>query len=260
MNKNIFERKEQGVVLLTCLVFLLVLLLMLRFVIVSARTEEQKAGIDLDIVTAREAAQSALNFVEFYFRQQGIAYCEQVIKEDSVTCQNNPLAYANILFSLDDASLNNLTSTVPTLPNVSALNNNGIYTGTFLDANAQNCNPVWICVDWPAQAHAVVSSAINQRSAVAGGANAPNANLSFITCPANACNNSVTVQPVFIIERLTAKELDPDASGLGDSSVYVNGSKGVILRVTAVGFGAGAANADNLTNVMLQNTYILPNS
>ena len=49
MNKHLFVKKERGVVLLTCLVFLLVLLLMLRFVIVSARTEEQKAGIDLDI-------------------------------------------------------------------------------------------------------------------------------------------------------------------------------------------------------------------
>lgn len=256
MNKHLFVKKERGVVLLTCLVFLLVLLLMLRFVIVSARTEEQKSGIDLDIVTAREAAQSALNFAEFYVREQGIAYCQQIIRESSATCQRNPLAYANLLFSLDDASLNSLASTVATLPNVSVLNNNGIYTGTFLDANARNCNPVWICVNWPAQAHAVVSSATNQRT-ISGGATA---NLNFITCPANACNNSVTVQPVFIIERLTARELDPDASGLGDSSVYVNGSKGVILRVTAVGFGAGAANADNLTNVMLQNTYILPNS
>lgn len=250
-------KKERGVVLLTCLVFLLILLLMLRFTITSARVEEQKSAIDLDIVTARESAQSGLNYIEFYIRRQGELYCGH-LGNDPSTCVNNPWAYANLLFAQDDANLKNMhfwdAPDIPEEMSIQRLIDRGIYTGTFLRTNAANCDPTWICVKWPATARAVVNSAAAQRGGgvVAG--------LDFITCPPAACNTNtaVVVQPRMIIERLNPRELDPDESGLGEKNSVA--SKGVILRVTVVGFGAGPAGAGNLSNVMLQNVYVLPNS
>ena len=63
--------------------------------------------------------------------------------------------------------------------------------------------------------------------------------------------------PYFIIERLTAGDFVNTAPNFASAS-----PQAVILRVTAVGFGKGAAGSgntanSNLGNVMLQSTYIL---
>ena len=65
-------------------------------------------------------------------------------------------------------------------------------------------------------------------------------------------NNISSVKPRFIIERYTTDELK--SSGMG--SLAANASGSVVFRITAVGFGKGTGK--NLTNVMLQSTYVIP--
>lgn len=239
---NFAPEKERGVVLLTCLVFLLILLGMLRFTLSSARLEEEKASIDLDIVSAREAAQSALDFAERYILEQGRAYC---LREGGTAadCAADSAGYAGRLFGLPDATLREPDN------ELRAIMDAGLYTGTFMRNSAANCRPFWACVNWPVDAHSVRNSAIQQGLAI-------NANFNTIECSSCTAPPHSNNRPQFIIERLTSQELAADAPGF-----LVAMPDAVILRVTAVGFGKGAAQGaaanTNMTNVMLQSTYIL---
>lgn len=257
-------KTQRGVVLLTCLVFLLVLLAMLRYTITSARIEEQKVGIDLDLVSAREAAQSALNFVEFYLNRQGELYCiDERTKtgEDLTKCPILAGAYANVLFRKDDSFLKAITLSDPDLPPLNTLIENGIYSGIKVEEVAsKGCIPTWVCVNWPS-AGSVIENAYEQRPS-----GVP-ATLNSVACPkitvstttgskidVSACNADAQMQPHFIIERLKASDLDPSKQSLA-----VEGSpssRGVTFRVTAVGYGKGV---NNITSVMLQSTYVIPN-
>lgn len=242
------DKKQRGVVLLTCLVFLLVLLAMLRFVLVSSKLEEEKAGIDLEIITAREAAQSALNYAEYFIMRQGRLYCS------AGACEVAEMA--NFVFSGDDADL--LTRDKVYNPEsggiglktiaIKDLVKKGLYTGKYLkEGDAENpqplanCKPLWICVDWGKSASAVQRSAKKR--------NTPGMKLASIEC--KECEVPSFVKPRFIIERYTANELsDNGLSGLAGSTGTV------VFRITAVGFGKGSGS--NLTNVMLQSTYVIP--
>lgn len=59
------KKQEQGIVLLSCLIFLLLLLSMLRFTLTSASMEEMKAGADYDQMRASEAAAIAMRDAEY---------------------------------------------------------------------------------------------------------------------------------------------------------------------------------------------------
>lgn len=59
------KKQEQGIVLLSCLIFLLLLLSMLRFTLTSASMEEMKAGADYDQMRASEAAAIAMRNAEY---------------------------------------------------------------------------------------------------------------------------------------------------------------------------------------------------
>ena len=69
------KRKEKGVVLLSCLVFLLILLIIVRFAVTSSRLEERKAGADYEMMTARQAAQTAIRQAEKFILEQGLQSC-----------------------------------------------------------------------------------------------------------------------------------------------------------------------------------------
>lgn len=262
-NKLKYSEKEKGIVLLTCLVFLLVLLVMLRYTITSARVEEQKAGIDLDIVSAREAAQSALDFAEFYINRQGQLFCVQERTrrgEDVTQCPDFAGAYANLLFRRSDNELRSIGLNDPILPNLNTLIGNGIYSGEQLNTLVnRGCIPTWICVNWPAFGN-VREAASQQRP------NSIGATLNPIQCPQvslagggatnniSACNVNVQTQPNFIIERLNATDLDPGRQNLAAEGSP--SSRGIVFRITAVGYGRGI---NNLTSVMVQGTYVIPN-
>ena len=240
-----YRYKQKGVVLLTCLVFLLVLLGILRFVIGSAKLEEEKAGIDIDIFTAREAAQSAISYAEYFILRQGKLYCD---KPDEC----NEAASANMIFNDSDADLKNRKKVGNketggfAITSLDAVAEKGLYTGTYIRNNAASCQPLWICVNWGNSAVSV------DRSAKARGKpTAPS--LASIECEeCSQVNNISSVKPRFIIERYTTDELK--SSGMG--SLAANASGSVVFRITAVGFGKGTGK--NLTNVMLQSTYVIP--
>lgn len=254
MNRRIgnitMHNKEKGVVLLTSLVFMLVLLAMLRFTLTSARVEEQKAAIDWDIVSARESAQAALDFAERYILDQGRLYCLNSLGLTSQECADNPALYAGTLFALPPADLAAITH-AGIGPTINSVAEKGVYTGTFLATSPANgCRPFWACVNWPADAHSVINSAAQMNLA---------ANTSWLSIECTACvvGANMNRRPHFIIERLTAGEMAAIAPQFASAS-----PNAVILRVTAVGFGRGAAGTQaaantNMSNVMLQSTYIL---
>ena len=70
-----YHPKEKGIVLLSCLVFLLILLGVVRFVMTSSRLEERKAGVDYEMMTARQSAQMAIRYAEKYIIDQGFKSC-----------------------------------------------------------------------------------------------------------------------------------------------------------------------------------------
>ena len=92
MKKIVLCRKrELGVVLLSCLVFLLILLGIVRFVMTSARLEERKAGVDYEMMTARHSAQMAIRQAVKYIMDQGLQLC---IKSNN-TSPNAPTSPGN---------------------------------------------------------------------------------------------------------------------------------------------------------------------
>lgn len=68
---NSIYRKEKGIVLLTCLIFLLLLLTLLRFVLGSASMQEKKVGADYAQIQASQAASVAMRAAEGYILSQG---------------------------------------------------------------------------------------------------------------------------------------------------------------------------------------------
>lgn len=253
IHKSLAAKKEQGVVLLTTLVFMLILLAMLRFTLTSARVEEQKAAIDLDMVSAREGAQAALDYVEQYVLKQGELYCKKNLRIDAAECEASPVKYAGELFALPKAELGKITNADTDYNAISSLIEKGLYTGEFIDKQKE-CQPFWICVKWPVDAHAVRNSAVQ-----IGGAAIIKEGLLPIECNVCSVGQNNNVKPYFIIERLTADELKSSAPKLASEAPGM-----VILRVTAIGFGKGIGSEKeakvgnlNLSNVMLQSTYIL---
>ncbi|MDO4777727.1 MAG: hypothetical protein Q4A06_09820 [Cardiobacteriaceae bacterium] len=253
IDKNAIAQKEQGVVLLTTLIFMLILLAMLRFTLTSARVEEQKAAIDLDMVSAREGAQMALDYVEQYVLEQGELYCIKNLGKNSAECKESRARYAGELFALPQTELSKIRNKKDGYKTVGEVLNKGLYTGEFIAAQA-SCQPFWTCINWPVDAHAVRNSARQ-----IGGANRINEALVPMECDICATGENNNVSPRFVIERLTAEELRAVAPNFADSAPGI-----VILRVTAVGFGKGKKPEKdakvgnlNLSNVMLQSTYIL---
>lgn len=238
--------KEKGIVLLTCLVFLLILLVMLRFILGSAKLEEEKAGIDLDIVNAREAAQAALNYAEYYILRQGKLYCTEA------DC--NVAASANELFSAKESILQTRDRVFTPSAGEKGMSARaikdiyakGFYTGTYLKNNASGCEPLWACVKWSDSASSVSRSAAKRGVAKSA--------RTLESLPCDECKGAASISPRYIIERYTTKELaDSGLTGLSGSP-----SGSVVFRITAVGFGKGTGK--NLTNVMLQSTYVIPGS
>lgn len=244
--------QEKGVVLLTCLVFLLVLLAMLRFTMTSARVEEQKAGIDLEIVSARESAQAAINFAESYIRRQGELYClsEGIEKTE---CEERKDLYVNLLFSMSDSELTQLklseAKDLGGVPNINEIVKKGFYSATFVDSKKKDCDPFWACVDWDGSS-TNAAHAVHESAKLYG---AKNQSMPAVECKADACKmRGIEVNSHFIIERFNPEEL-VDARGDLQKS-----GKIIILRITAVGYGRGGIN-NNLTNAILQSSYVLFN-
>ena len=86
---------------------------------------------------------------------------------------------------------------------------------------------------------------------------ATNTGLPAITCNSCATPTHTTIKPQFIIERIKGSDLGGSAPQFASNS-----PNAVILRITAVGFGAGTSGNNsspntNITNAILQSTYAL---
>lgn len=236
--------KSRGVVLLTCLAFLLVLLSMLRFTITSSRMEERKASIDLDITLARESARSAFNYVEYYLLRQGEAYC--LYQKSDEDCKKKAPQFLSQLMQLPEDELKQLDLKVDGMPPLKTLWDNGFYTGTYITKNYPQCRPLWICAAWGNEAKQAVDAAEAQRKSVKIKLSNP---LAILHCP--NCNTRSERVPRFMVERLLPSELnisDADKRELEDLA---------IIRITALGFGLGDSRDTHLSSIMMQSTYVL---
>lgn len=222
------NQKQKGVVLLTCMVFLLVLLALLRFTMTSARVSEQKVGIDLEIVTARESAQSALSSAEQeILRIASQDYCQNVLNgeqnQNNTDCVGNAPKYAGELFG-NLAMMNKVLKS-----------GSGIVTIDDLNKCTAN-QPSWTCVDW---------SSNEAKNALSG-------------------TKSITPRRVngkqeYIIERFLTSELNTNSANA--TKIEKDKTDTVVLRITALGTGnSPTSNDSNSSRSLLQATYILPNA
>lgn len=231
------QKKQQGVVLLTCMVFLLVLLAMLRFTMTSAKVEEQKSGIDLEIMSARESAQSALKSAEEFIMQQGREFCTTALSAGGLgksesECANDKAKSAGILFG-NVSRLNHWISS-----KLGGKNKAGIY---MIDDIA-GCNPSWTCVNWSS------NEAKDSASQISG-----TPKLMPHTVEGKAG------QQEFIIERFLSNEELKNTPTDG-KPVTITGIDTVVLRITALGTGFASADNPNSSRSIVQATYILPDA
>lgn len=118
--------KQQGVVLISALIFLLLTIIVLQFSLQSAEVQERKAGIDIDLTQARESANLAIETAAKFVIAEGRDKWEpDTFKEH----YKNADGYAHIL----DAS----------------------------DASKLPCGakPAWQCVNWGSKFHLTKGSA-----------------------------------------------------------------------------------------------------
>ena len=238
------RKNEQGIVLLTCLVFLMVLLAMLRFALMSAKVEEDKAGIDLDLMTAHEAAQMGLDQAETEVFRMAKKYCQD---KGGTNCteEKDLISYLSDLFQGEDYRTLAYTQPYSRGSNVAGsyqlAYGKGIYDAQYYSSHGlSSCKPTWICMKWMDSAKAVLDAAQVQRGSTGASAN----NLEVLPMLVNA-NDRPPYQ--FVIERFTADELTGGSGGSSDA----------VMRITAVGVGRGESGS-HLTSKMLQSTYILP--
>lgn len=254
----LYRKRELGVVLLSCLVFLLILLGIVRFVMTSSRLEERKAGVDYEMMTARHSAQMAIRQAVKYIMDQGLQSC---IKSNNISpnaptspgsganqkCEDkNQAELANILWKNSDGDLGTALDKI----GQKQVLNKGIYTYAFIANNYSNCRPFWTCINWTGNAKsvAVTGKQLNDK------AGASLNKLESIEC--TECETTSGVKPRFVIERFLASDLKN--MDFPDQSLTLKSSDVVVFRITAVGFGNGQGGSNvNTTNAVMQAIYVL---
>lgn len=265
MKENVYicmNKRENGVVLLSCLVFLLILLGIIRFTMTSSRLEERKAGADFEMLTARQSADTALRAAERFILEQGRQLCLQDKgitlapgkTKDAYCDEQNKAEWANTFWSKEDTETKKALEEAFTAVGKRELLNNGIYTQQYILANKYNekCRPFWVCVDWSENANQVKVTSKQLDSSA-------NATLPSIEC--KDCSTTSGLKPHYIIERFLAKEINamefPDLA----AGTQLKSGDVVVFRITAVGFGNGNGNNDSekvkTTNAVMQAIYLL---
>lgn len=248
-----YHPKEKGIVLLSCLVFLLILLGVVRFVMTSSRLEERKAGVDYEMMTARQSAQMAIRYAEKYIIDQGFKSCIRSGSSGTNTTapgnaetkcrEKNPAEAANDLWKKGDSDLGNALSNL----GQANLLNKGIYTYSFVKTGYSSCRPFWTCVNWTNNAKSVEFAGKQLNTAA-------NARLESIEC--EECVTSSGIKPRFVIERFLSNELKD--MEFPDSGLEMKSKDVVVFRITAVGFGNGEGGPNvKTTNAMMQAIYVL---
>lgn len=217
-----FRKNQQGVVLLSCLIFLLLLLTILRYTMGSAHMEELKAGADYDQMQADSAAQLIMRDAEFDIQRRNVTDGSALRENGKVV---DPLDYWS---------------------NDNVIARHGVYDG---DANSNSTVPFYQTVDW--SDGGCNDSVANGVICFGGASGAGTNNFGVSTASGQLAVRSNNVGK-YIIERF---------KGNGNVLGFGPNNKQIILRVTAIGYSDFSRNGGhagtNASNSVLQNTYIL---
>lgn len=140
MNKKC-NTKQDGVILISCLIFLILILGLLRISVGSSQITEKKSGIDSDLLNAKEAAETAMRQAAASFLPplSNFAQCAAP-NQNSDSCKVARMLEAKRYWS-DPANLNL----------------NGRYDGTTQNGDCgpgtTDNRPLWQCVDWGNEFH-----------------------------------------------------------------------------------------------------------
>lgn len=126
------KSREQGVVLLSCLVLVVLILSLLRFSLSSSMMSEQRAGIDIEISSAKKAATDALVEV-----QKAIMLCPTGQNCDTVDQRKTAVSYWYHAVDLKtgDVKLNPMPVGF-------------FYRGRNSASLPSGCKKLWQCVNW----------------------------------------------------------------------------------------------------------------
>lgn len=204
------KKQEQGIVLLSCLIFLLLLLSMLRFTLTSASMEEMKAGADYDQMRASEAAAIAMRDAEYDIkRMSNPSNGKSVSLEDANEKDAGKQMALAIAYWSDPAKFANRA---------------GVYDGD--DGQVCGDKPSYTCLlDW--------------------GDKGGKPDCSKLVCFGDQSNSTAlsNEQGAYIIERFKG-----DGATLGLSNAHDKDV--IVLRVTAVGYSIANGNAARSKTVL----------
>lgn len=240
------NRKQNGVVLLSCLVFLLLLLILLRFSLSSAKMEEMKVGADYDETNAYAAARMVLKDAEMEIMQVNNLGVSKRDSKKSITDNEADVLKlaAEYWKDLSLPQTDNPSSATTSSPLPTPNGQNGIYDGDtehpsnqpfyqrISGWNTNTCDNTVRCYGefTGAEVHHYV---INN-------------------------NNIVVKDSRVLAKNLVGKYIIERFNGNGKVlGLGVNDENRVILRVTAVGFSKPVASSTNISRVILQSVYVL---
>ncbi|WP_159594906.1 pilus assembly PilX family protein [Hydrogenophaga sp. BPS33] len=234
------QHLQQGFVLVTSLIFLIVLSLLGVMALRGTLFGERMTANSQDLFSAREFAELALRDAErdiLGLRFDGTTYCRTTSTTVCATARpenTRPKEGAN-----DEAPF--WLASSPEIDDV-ALENGGLNAdvsvqGVYTAGSAAACGmPVWSGADWQDNANPARSCA-----GTIGAAVPTIAYGTFTDAPFNGPNG--TVRPRYIIEMFKADELNISPS-----------SNKIFFRITAVGFGRTQGVAGR-TSVTLQSVF-----
>lgn len=238
------RKREKGVVLISCIVFLVLILLMLKVTLSGAKVTEKKAGIDQDIFLARENAQLALRAAEeeiiSVVSREKVAGCTS--RTDTSTQCIEAFQKA-LVQAWTDASppTGHTASTDETISAAAEKIKAKIdgHAGYYTKADQARCKdkPLWKCVNWNA----------GGGNYYAGSTGSSSIGTSILVQElADLNGNKSDVPPRYIIERFLPGDIgftQPDAN--------------MLFRITAIGFGQSGGSTNNVTNAIYQANYAL---
>lgn len=246
-NRNITSAtSQQGFVLVTAIIFLMVLTLLSVYGVRQSLFEEQASGNESDEYVAREAAEQALRDAELDILGQRIdgQFCAAVNKS---TCGNNrrptdtrpldAIDSGNFWISTNSLIFSSSTGSVSSAARPASVD--GTNVGFYSSQSIANCGkPLWQAADWDSDTPAVANRCTDGnsivRSVIYG---------TFTGAPTNVYTAAGIRPPRYIVEFFEASTM-----GISDSTK-------IFFRITAVGFGRISGENGFPTSVTLQSVY-----
>lgn len=245
------NKKEQGIVLISCLVFLMIILGLMKLSLSSSQISNTKSGIDGDLNLSRENAQLAIRLAEEkiinVIPMGQISFC--ATNNASASCQDALGQAIEAVWILSDGSKtqclkdfetsgknNCFTSSVNFTSNdrlsivnaAKKLNNtDGIYSYSEAQRKCPD-QPLWKCIDWEKALSSSVDGAVSVEDM-------------------RKSDNKIRtdVPPLYVIEWFAPGDLDMPLDG------------SVLFRITGVGFGQSGGDDSNVSRAIFQANYIL---